>query len=747
MASQRPYDFLEWKKRWLSVNGAGNRRPSESELLQKWRAYYRAVEAGTARPIDVSAARPTPGSSGQADGALGPQGPQSDPGRPGATGSASRSGASSSAARAGSARSEGPSGQSDKPGGRTGPPPPSTGVAAADSVFNGAVQQESDLPLSLAQGSSRLSNGQKNEVLVLLNRLYGRRYDTWEDLQKSPGWEGPAVASVIKRVLNLSEIRGTNVDLTRWSYGYEPQRRPAWSGPVRASEAAATTAASLGSADQYLSYVARLATQAGVPWQLAWGVIRARSNWDVGYRSRDGSEVGLAGINVRGASGVSTDEARNPAFAIRWVVQQLASAYQQTGNWALAALSTQDPAAASYARQHGASAPGRARSDQVYLGRVFGGAWASKAGLGDNYVGLYEQLDYGLLENEANTLLEPIFDQTGAGSGREVVSLPDPATLRETATDQFREWFLREPTQQELDRFVAGMTDVVIKSTEKQFAASRPPGTTSNPYDAPSTGGGLIMPVPGGSYSNDWGQGRSGGRRHQGTDIFGPAGTAVKAAVSGIVVKHGDGGVQGHMLSITIRGDDGKSYFYNHLQPGTARVSPGGRVEAGQDIAVIGDSRRTPDGTDLGFAPHLHFSINEGTDNPINPFPLLQGSVDLGSAGGSSAEGQDYAFVEQGDSEQKLLDMLRSSNEYKMLYGHKSEAETEEDYRGRFEGVAQSLLGMNTASATEGIRAGMQSGNDLATQGYIIGREGANTTNKTFRAALFDAAQLIQSVT
>ncbi|MBW3667935.1 MAG: peptidoglycan DD-metalloendopeptidase family protein [Actinobacteria bacterium] len=147
--------------------------------------------------------------------------------------------------------------------------------------------------------------------------------------------------------------------------------------------------------------------------------------------------------------------------------------------------------------------------------------------------------------------------------------------------------------------------------SRQQSASRRATPVRSTPSMVAS--GSWVCPVQGPrSFSNDWGQPRSGGRRHQGTDILAPRGTPVVANVSGTVRGHNSslGGI-----SYYLQGDDGNVYFGTHLDS-LAGVS--GRVSAGTVIGRVGTS-----GNASGGPPHLHFEIHPGGGGPVNPYPTL----------------------------------------------------------------------------------------------------------------------------
>ena len=134
------------------------------------------------------------------------------------------------------------------------------------------------------------------------------------------------------------------------------------------------------------------------------------------------------------------------------------------------------------------------------------------------------------------------------------------------------------------------------------------------PAQPAETTGGYACPVAGRhSFSDTWGEARSGGRRHQGTDVMAAYGTPVAAVTSGVVrtAYSSAGGI-----SLYLDGNDGVQYFYAHNSRNSVRS--GQRVKAGEIIAAVGTSGNAPDG-----APHVHFERHVG-GSTVNPYTFLR---------------------------------------------------------------------------------------------------------------------------
>ena len=132
---------------------------------------------------------------------------------------------------------------------------------------------------------------------------------------------------------------------------------------------------------------------------------------------------------------------------------------------------------------------------------------------------------------------------------------------------------------------------------------------------APSS---LPVPVRGveaRALRDTWGGARSGGRRHEGIDIFAKRGTAVVSATEGVVLRVGTNRLGGQV--VWVLGPGGQRHYYAHLDR-YADIENGQRVRPGTILGYVGTT-----GNAAGTPPHLHYGIYE-TGGAINPYPLLR---------------------------------------------------------------------------------------------------------------------------
>nr|WP_091072169.1 M23 family metallopeptidase [Micromonospora humi] len=122
-----------------------------------------------------------------------------------------------------------------------------------------------------------------------------------------------------------------------------------------------------------------------------------------------------------------------------------------------------------------------------------------------------------------------------------------------------------------------------------------------------------VVPMRGAEITSCYGQ--RWGTLHAGIDFAMPAGTPIRAAAAGTVVKAGDVG-DGYGNSVFV--DHHNGYLTHYAHQSRLLVDVGDRVKAGQ---VIGYEGATGDAT----GPHLHFEVHKGAMwNQIDPAPFLR---------------------------------------------------------------------------------------------------------------------------
>ena len=124
-----------------------------------------------------------------------------------------------------------------------------------------------------------------------------------------------------------------------------------------------------------------------------------------------------------------------------------------------------------------------------------------------------------------------------------------------------------------------------------------------------------VMGVTKREIPNSWGFPRSGGRSHQGVDIFAQRGTPVLSATEGIVIRTGNNELGGQVINVL--GPGRQVHYYAHLDR-YGGFKPGDYVYPGNILGYVGNTgnaRNTP--------PHLHYGIYDPVRGAINPWPVL----------------------------------------------------------------------------------------------------------------------------
>ena len=117
--------------------------------------------------------------------------------------------------------------------------------------------------------------------------------------------------------------------------------------------------------------------------------------------------------------------------------------------------------------------------------------------------------------------------------------------------------------------------------------------------------------------ADTWGAPRSGGRTHEGQDIFAPKGTKILSATNGYVYKIGENNLGGQTVSVISSG--GRIYYYAHLDEYAPNLKVGDQVTTRTVLGFVGTT-----GNAQGTPPHLHFGVYTfGFGNAINPLPMI----------------------------------------------------------------------------------------------------------------------------
>lgn len=179
------------------------------------------------------------------------------------------------------------------------------------------------------------------------------------------------------------------------------------------------------------------------------------------------------------------------------------------------------------------------------------------------------------------------------------------------------------------------------------------------------------------SYDDTWGAARPQGG-HEGTDLMSPTGTPLYAITDGTIVPVSGSNANGWNslggYTVMVRADHGIGpvkkgdlFYYAHMD----RQSPlpiGAKVEAGDQVGIVGDTGEGAEGTRGKFPPHLHLgwydttgTASEAPSGAMNPYPLLEwlkrnGGTAAGGWGGERATAGYCDYQERVTSEPPAAD-------------------------------------------------------------------------------------------
>lgn len=124
----------------------------------------------------------------------------------------------------------------------------------------------------------------------------------------------------------------------------------------------------------------------------------------------------------------------------------------------------------------------------------------------------------------------------------------------------------------------------------------------------------ILFGVAPSDLSSNFGDPRSGGRKHEGEDIMAPRGAPIVSPTDAVVIGMGVWTGAGNYVSTANPG--GETFVYMHLDS-FADIDEGDTLEPGDVIGYVGNT-----GNASGGAPHLHLEIRKSA-GPTDPFPRL----------------------------------------------------------------------------------------------------------------------------
>lgn len=134
----------------------------------------------------------------------------------------------------------------------------------------------------------------------------------------------------------------------------------------------------------------------------------------------------------------------------------------------------------------------------------------------------------------------------------------------------------------------------------------------------------IVMPVEGvmlSQVTNTWGGPRSGGRRHEGQDIFAAKDTPIYSGTEGYVYRIGPNIRGGNTVVVVTNA--GWRMYYAHLSSYAEELQEGQFVDSNTLLGYVGNT-----GNAVTTPPHLHLGIYTSQENScdwtaIDPLPYL----------------------------------------------------------------------------------------------------------------------------
>ncbi len=125
----------------------------------------------------------------------------------------------------------------------------------------------------------------------------------------------------------------------------------------------------------------------------------------------------------------------------------------------------------------------------------------------------------------------------------------------------------------------------------------------------------VVLGVTMSDLNDTWDDARSGGRTHEGIDIFAVRGAIIATPTEAVVTKITNQGLGGVQVWTVNPGNE--RFYYAHLSSVFPKLEVGDILDSGDIIGFVGNT-----GNALGASPHLHLGIYTDT-GPINPYERI----------------------------------------------------------------------------------------------------------------------------
>lgn len=156
----------------------------------------------------------------------------------------------------------------------------------------------------------------------------------------------------------------------------------------------------------------------------------------------------------------------------------------------------------------------------------------------------------------------------------------------------------------------------------------------------------ILFGVSPNNLYDSWGDARSGGRSHEGTDIMAPLGSLVVSPIEAVVTSIGDEDEGNAGLHVYTANPGGERFFFAHLSAIAEDLEVGDELEPGDLIGYVGNT-----GNAAGGPTHLHLGIDDEDGDADNPFPRLT---------------KEFSTEERMESLDRILDDMSSSDAKKL---------------------------------------------------------------------------------